>query len=143
MSASKKRRGRGWLPWRAFDGLSLDWREHVHNIQDMSPREVRYNLLVLLVVALVLVTCVTAYAVPRLSLLIDVVGALLVAMVVLLLTGQWQELRRGLRETGHWPTVDVQLGMIRQYILETLLQTQERRRWRRLRERADREEVDE
>jgi len=140
---TRKRRGwRGWLPWRAFDGLGLDWRAHSDTVRDMSPQDVRRNGLILLVVVLVIATCAGALAVPRLSLLIDLVGALIVASVVLCLTGQWQELRRGLVETGRWPSADVQLHMIRQYVLETLLQAQEHRRQRRLTERNRREEAE-
>ncbi len=142
MSAPKKQRGlRSWLPWHAFDGLSLDWRNYRNGIRDMSPREVRRNGLILLVVGLTVATCAAALAIPSLSLLIDIIGGFVVATVVLFLTGQWQELRRGLIETGHWPTVDVQRRMIRQYILETLVEVQERRRQRRVSEQGRRGEI--
>lgn len=129
----KQRRGRlrGWLPWRAFDGMGLNWREHRDSVRDMRPQDVRRHALMLVVVGLVLATCAAAYALPRISLLIDLGGALLVATVVLFLTGQWQELHRGLREAGHWPEAGVQLQMIRQYILDLLMQAQDRRRERR------------
>ncbi len=139
MHGQNKKRGRlrGWLPWHAFDGMGLNWREHRDSVRDMSPRDVRRHALILLVVGLVLATCAAAYALPRISLLIDLGGGLLVAFVVLFLTGQWQELGRGLRETGHWPEPEVQFEMIRQYILDLLVQAQERRRERRALERIE------
>ena len=142
MKAKKVRsRLRSWLPWHAFDGLGLDWHAHSDDVRDMSPREVRRNGLILLVVGLTVATCAAALAIPSLSLLIDIIGGFVVATVVLFLTGQWQELRRGLIETGHWPTVDVQRRMIRQYILETLVEVQERRRQRRVSEQGRRGEI--
>lgn len=141
MSAPKKRRGRPWLPWRAFDGLGLEWRAHRGDVAEMSPVEVRHNVLILLIVVLIVLTCAAALALPRLALLIDIVGGLVSAAVVLLLTGQWQELRRGLVETGHWTAVDAQGEKIRQYILVALLRAQEHRRTRREREQAHQEEV--
>jgi len=139
MRGKNKKRGRlrGWLPWHAFTGMGLNWREHRDSVRDMSPRDVRHHALMFVVVGLVLATCAAAYALPRISLLIDLGGALLVALVVLFLTGQWQELRRGLRETGHWPEPRVQLEMIRQYMLDLLVQIQDRRRERRALERIE------
>lgn len=135
---------RGWLPWHAMEGMGLHWR--TQDLRDMSPQDVRRNALMLLVIAMVFATCAAALAVPRLSLLIDLAGGLVVATIVLFLTGQWQELRRGLRETGAWPEPGVQCEMMRQYILGVLVQTQKRRRERRATERiaqyrAEREEA--
>jgi hypothetical protein len=143
MSARTKKPGglRSWLPWHAFHGLGVPWR--AQDLRDMSPRDVRYNALVLLAALLVIATCAAAYAVPHVSLLIDLGGGLATATIVLCLTGQWQELRRGLQESGHWPAADVQWGMICQYVLAVLVQAQERRRQRRLTERAASEEAHE
>ena len=139
MTTKKRHRLRSWLPWHAFDGMGLNWRDHSDDVRDMSPREVWRHALILLVVALVIATCGGALALPRIALLIDFAGGLAVATVVLLLTGQWQELCRGLQETGRWPEPGVQFEMIRQYILDALVQTQERRRERRALERLERQ----
>lgn len=142
---TKKRYGlRSWLPWHAFDGMGLNWRDYGDDVRDMSLREVRRHALILLVLALVIATCATALALPRVALLIDLAGGVAVATVVLFLTGQWQELRRGLAESGQWPEPRVQFEMIRQYILDALVRAQERRALDRLeRQRARREEAQE
>lgn len=139
MTTKKRHRLRSWLPWHAFDDTGLNWRDHDDDIRDMNSREIRHHALILLVVALVIATCAGALALPRIALLIDLAGGVAVATVVLFLTGQWQELCRGLRETGQWPEPGVQFEMIRQYILDALVQTQERRRERRALDRLDRQ----
>jgi hypothetical protein len=108
----------------------------------MTAQDIRRHILILLVVALVLATCAGAYLAPHFSLLIDLGGGLLVATVVLFLTGQWQELRRGLIETGHWPTANVQIRMLQQYAAEILATIQERRHWHRQAQKTQREEAD-
>lgn len=106
----KKRLSR-WMPWSDFTCIG-------HEIGSQS------DGIAIPVGGLVLGTVIMSAALPRLSLLISILGGLLIVLVVTLATGQYRELVNGLAEIGGLPS-----GMAVSQLLWQLLLTDMRRLW--------------
>lgn len=101
----------GWMPWSDFTRIGHEIREQSDGIA-------------IPVCGLVLATVIASTALPRLSLLISIVGGLLIVSVVALATGQYRELVDGFTEVGGLPT-----GMALARLLCQLTLTDLRRLW--------------
>lgn len=100
-----------WMPWSDFTRIG-------HEIRSQS------DGIAVPVGGLVLGTVILSAALPRLSLLISILGGLLIVLVVTLATGQYRELVDGLAENGGLPS-----GMAVAQLLWQLLLTDLRRLW--------------
>lgn len=101
-----------WMPWSDFTRFGRE-------IRDQS------NGLAISVGCLVLATVTASAALPRLSLLISILGGLLMVVVVSLATGQYRELVDGFVEIGGLPS-----GRVLARLIWQLLLTDVQRLWR-------------
>jgi len=123
-----------WLPWTPFADSAADYRRRAAAAGPLTPAHGRQAALLTLATVLVVATAVFPLALPRLSLLVEVIGGLLVSVVVLIWMGRisdvpvaLRELRVTIEEGAERSSFASQMYLLRLGLLDLLLHVQARR----------------